>query len=85
VFVFHCRICLLLWLLSPSRPLGAARIVEQRKVLVSGSDRGDCEGFLCFPYGRSQKASLVDCAWLMDPHLVFVVRHPIEGLMCDAN
>jgi hypothetical protein len=31
------------------RWLGVARIVERRKVLVSCSDRGDCEGFLTFP------------------------------------
>ena len=31
------------------RRLGAARIVERRLVIVSGSDRGDCEGFLTFP------------------------------------
>jgi hypothetical protein len=54
-------------------------------VLVSGFDRGDSEGFLSLPHGRSQKASLVDCAWLVDPHLVLVVRHPVAGLACDVN
>jgi hypothetical protein len=31
------------------RRLGFARIVERRKVLVSSSDHGDCEGFFTFP------------------------------------
>ena len=60
-------------------------IIEQRVVLVSGSNHGDYEGFLCLLRGRSRKTTLVDCAWLMDPHFVLVVRHPIEGLVCDAN
>jgi hypothetical protein len=54
-------------------------------VIVSGSDRGGCEGFLSLPRGSSRKASLVDCTWLVDPHLVFVVRHPVAGFACDAN
>jgi hypothetical protein len=48
-------------------------------VLVSGSDHGDCEGFLSFPRGRSPKASLLDYAWLVDPHLVLVVRLSVAG------
>jgi hypothetical protein len=39
-------------------------IVEQRKVLVSGSDRGDYEGFLTFPSGEP-KGTLVEYAWLV--------------------
>ena len=35
--------------LPTPRRLGAARIIKQRLVIVSGSDRGDCEGFLTFP------------------------------------
>jgi hypothetical protein len=31
------------------RWLGVARIVERWKVLVSGSNHGDCEGFFTFP------------------------------------
>jgi hypothetical protein len=54
-------------------------------VIVFGSDHGDCEGFLSLPHGRSRKASLVDYAWLVDPHLVLVVRHLVAGLACDAN
>jgi hypothetical protein len=54
-------------------------------VIVSSFDCGDYEGFLSLPRGRSRKASLVDCAWLMDPHLMLVVRHPVVGLACDAN
>jgi hypothetical protein len=65
--------------LPKPRRLGAARIVERRVVIVSGSDHGDCDGFLSLPRGRSRKASLVDCSWLMDSHLVLVVRHPIAG------
>ena len=34
--------------LPPPRQLGAARIVEWRVVIIFGSDRGDCEGFLSF-------------------------------------
>ena len=52
------------WWLPPPRWLGAARIVERRKVLVSGFDRGDCEWFLTFPRRRA-KRTLVDCSWLV--------------------
>ena len=72
------------WWLPPPRRLGAVRIIERRLVIVSGSDHGDCEGFLTFPRRRAKRYSsklLVAC----DPHLVLVVRHPIEGLACDAN
>jgi hypothetical protein len=85
VFVFRCGIRLLLWWLPPPRHLDPVRIVEQRLVIVSGSDRGDCEVFLRLPHGRSQKSSLMDCAWLVDPHLVLIVRHPLAGLACNAN
>jgi hypothetical protein len=54
-------------------------------VIVFGSDHGDCEGFLSLFRRRSQKTSLVDYAWLVDPHLVLVVRHLVMGLACDAN
>jgi hypothetical protein len=54
-------------------------------VLISGFDHGDWEGFLSLPRGRSRNSSLVDCTWLMDPHLVLVVQHPVVGLACDAN
>ena len=42
------------WSLLTPRWLGAARIIERRKVLVSGSDRGNCEGFLTFPRRRAK-------------------------------
>jgi hypothetical protein len=29
--------------------------------------------------GGAPKATLVDCAWLVDPHFVLVVWHPIVG------
>ena len=45
------------WWLPPPRWLGAARIVERRVVIVSGSDRGDCEGFLTFPRRRAKRYS----------------------------
>jgi hypothetical protein len=41
------------------RWLEAARIVERRKVLVFGSDCGDCEGFLTFPRWRVKRYSSV--------------------------
>ena len=44
------------WWLPPPRQLGAARIVERRLVIVSGSDRGDCEGSCAFP-GRAPKGN----------------------------
>ena len=47
-------------------------------MIVSGSDHYDCEGSLCL-LGGVPKATLVDCAWLIDPHLVLVVRHPVAG------
>ena len=53
-------------------------------MIVSGPDYCDCEGSCAFS-GRGPKATLVDYAWLVDPHLVLVVWHPIEGLVCDAN
>ena len=37
-----------------------------------------------FP-GDEPKGTLVDCSWLVDPHLVLVVQHPVVGLACDAN
>ena len=43
---------------------GAVRIVERRVVIVSGSDRGDCEGFLTFPR-LEPKGTLVNCSWLV--------------------
>jgi hypothetical protein len=52
------------WWLPSARRLGAARIVEQRNVLVSDSDRGDCEGFLTFLRQRAKRYSnglLVAC------------------------
>jgi hypothetical protein len=30
-------------------------------------------------FGREPKDTLVDCSWLVDPHLVLVVWHPIAG------
>jgi hypothetical protein len=45
--------------------------------MVSGSDRGVCEGFLSLFHGSSRKASLVDCAWLVDPYLVLIMQHPL--------
>jgi hypothetical protein len=49
-------VSVLLWVLLVTlggcplpRQLGVARIIERRKLLVSGSDHGDCEGFLTFP------------------------------------
>ena len=73
------------WWLPPPRWLGAARIVELRKVLFSGSDHGDYEGFLTFPRRRAKRYSSGLLVALCDPHLVLVVRHPIEGLACEAN
>ena len=40
------------WWLLPPRRLGAARIVERRVVIISGSDHGDCEGSCAFPSGE---------------------------------
>ena len=54
-------------------------------MIVSGSDCGDCEGFLTFSPAESQKVLLWIALGLCDLHLVLVVRHPIEGLAFDAN
>ena len=59
MIVFRCGFLLLLLVFATPRRLGTARIVEQRKVLVSGLDRGGCEGFLTFP-GEEPKYTLVD-------------------------
>jgi hypothetical protein len=56
------------WWLPPPRWLGAVRIIEQRWVIVSGSDRGDCEGFLTFSRRRAKRYSsvlLVACVILI--------------------
>jgi hypothetical protein len=45
------------WWLPLPRRLGVVRIVERRVVLISGSDRGDCEGFLTFPRWRAKRYS----------------------------
>ena len=47
-------------------------------MIVSGSDRVDCEGLVPSP-AESQKVTLVDCSWLVDPHLMLVVWHPVAG------
>ena len=52
--------------LSEGRWLSLAPII----VIV----RGSC----AFPV-EVPKATLVDWTWLMDPHLVLVVRHPVAG------
>ena len=39
------------------RRLGASRIAELRLVIVFGSDRGDFEGFLSFPWRRAKRYS----------------------------
>ena len=44
--------------------LGAVRIIEWRKLIVSSSDHGDCEGSWPFPSGEP-KGTLVDCSWLV--------------------
>ena len=54
-------------------------------MIVSGSDRGDCEGFLTFPRRIAKRYYSELLVALCDPHLVLVVRHPIEGLASDAN
>jgi hypothetical protein len=48
-------------------------------VLVSGSDRGDCEGVLDLSSAESEKGTLVDAHGLCDNHLVLVMRHSIAG------
>ena len=66
--MFCCGICLLLLMVVPPRQLGAARIVKRRLVIVSGSDRGDCEGVLTFPRWRVKRYSsglLVACVILI--------------------
>ena len=68
MFVFCYEIHLLLLVVAPPRWLGAARIIEQRVVIVSGSDRGDCEGFLTFPQQSARRYSsglLVACVILI--------------------
>jgi hypothetical protein len=58
---------------------GDWRIVERRKVIVSGFDRGDCEGFLTFSQRRAKRYSsglLVAC---VSSSCVGCVRHPITG------
>ena len=64
MIVFRSGFWLFLFVVAPPRRLGAARIVEWRKVFVFGSDRGDCEGFLTFRWRRAKMYSsglLVAC------------------------
>ena len=68
---------LLLVFVTPRCP-GDWWIIERRRVIVSGSDHCDCDGSCAFP-GGVPKATLVDCAWLVDHHLVLFVRHPVAG------
>ena len=35
--------------------------------------------YSCAFLGGALKATLVDCAWLVDPYLVLVVRHLVAG------
>jgi hypothetical protein len=56
VIVFHYGFRLLLLVVAATQR-GATRIVEQRKVIVSGSDHGDSEGFLTFPWWRAKRYS----------------------------
>ena len=47
---------------------GLERIIERRVVIVSGSNRGDCEGFLTFPRWRAKRyfgKFLVTCVILI--------------------
>jgi hypothetical protein len=76
MIVFRYGIHLFLLVVAPPRWLGAARIIEWRKVIVSGSDHGDCEGFLTFPrWGGKRYSSellvayviLILC-WLWAPY-----------------
>ena len=59
--------------------------LEQRGSSSGGSDRRDCEGFLTFPRQRAKRYSSEFSHGLCDPHLVLVVRHPIESCACEAN
>jgi hypothetical protein len=54
-------------------------------VIVSDSNRGDCDEFLTFPRRRAKRYSSRLLVALCDPHLMLAVRHPIESLACDAN
>ena len=66
------------WRLPTPRQLGAVEESWQELVIVLGHHPVIVRGSCAFP-GRAPKATLVDCAWLVDPHLVLVVRHPIVG------
>ena len=57
MIVFRYGFRLLLLVFAALRPLGAVRIIERRRVIVSGSDRGDCEGFLTFSRLRAKRYS----------------------------
>jgi hypothetical protein len=56
VFMFRYGICFVnsSWWFPPPRRLGTVRIVERKLVIVSGSDCGDYEGFLTFPWQRAK-------------------------------
>ena len=60
-------------------------IVERRLMIVSGSDRGDCDGFLTFPRWRTKRYSsglLVACVILI---LCWLCGTRLRVLVCDAN
>ena len=62
------------------RRLGAARIIERRLLIVSGSDHGDCEGSCAFPGGEPEGNSsglLVSLSYLTCG-LVFAVSNCVD-------
>ena len=68
MFVFRCGFYLLLLVVAATYMAWVARIIKQRVVIISGSDRGDCEVFLTFPRRRAKRYSsklLVDCVILI--------------------
>ena len=60
------------------RWLGAMEESWQELVIVLGHLPVIVRGSCAFPSG-APKATLVDCAGLVDPHLMLVVRHPVAG------
>jgi hypothetical protein len=76
-----CNFSCYSWWSPPPRRLGAAVIIERRVVIVSGSDRWFVRSSCAFPTRDSQKATLVNCSWLVYPHLVLV----LTALLCRAR
>jgi hypothetical protein len=65
------------WWLPPPRWLGTAGSLSEGSCLSLAPIVVIVRGSCAFPMGDSLKATLVDCSWLVYPHLVLVLTAPL--------